>query len=84
MLFCISADSPADTPFHASGRWTVDAEDGQLAIARLLILVNSKLWPVGSAWSIYLLCEDCPYRANGHTEQWPGSAIHCGGSEGTA
>jgi hypothetical protein len=29
MLFCISADSPADTPCHARGRWTVDAGTGK-------------------------------------------------------
>jgi hypothetical protein len=79
MLFCISADSPAHTPCHARGRWTVDAEDGQLAIAKLLMLINSKLWPGGSAWSISVLCEDCPYRADGHTEEWPERELHCGG-----
>jgi hypothetical protein len=43
MLFCIYANSPADMPCQARGRWTVDAEDGQLAVAKLLILILQTL-----------------------------------------
>jgi hypothetical protein len=79
MLFCVSVDSPANARVKSSGRWTVDAEDGEHAIAELLTYVSAKLWPAGSVWKLSVLCADCPYRAASHDDGWPYRPIHCNG-----
>lgn len=54
--FCISIDSPPQTAVHASGRWTVEAEDGERALARLLPFVSPKLWPQGVPSGLCAIC----------------------------
>jgi len=83
MLFCIRFESPADSSFKASGRWTVDAEDGEQAIFNLLKATPLKVWPPGSEWSLSPLCKDCPYRKEAHDDDWHKRAVHCCGKRRT-
>lgn len=79
MLFCITVESATESSVKASGRWTVDAEDGEQAIFNLLRATSLKLWPPGSEWNLSPLCPDCPYRENTHDGDWHKRAIHCCG-----
>jgi hypothetical protein len=75
MQFCICIESPAESSFKASGRWTVEAHTGEGAVTKLLMANLLKLWPPGSVWHLSLLCEDCPYRETTHDYAWPDRAI---------
>ena len=77
MQFCICIESPAESSFKASGRWTVEAEDGEGAVTTLLMANSLKLWPPGSVWHLSLLCEDCRYRETTHDDVWSNRTIHC-------
>jgi len=71
--FCISVDSPPESAVLASGRWTVEAETREHALARVLPFVSPKWWPPGSAWQVCELCQACPY---GTISPGMGGAIH--------
>jgi hypothetical protein len=60
MQFCIQVESPATQTIRASGRWSVEAEDSQQAIVRLLGSDFSGYWGKGSVWHISDVCDDCP------------------------
>jgi hypothetical protein len=77
MQFCICIESPAGSSHKASGRWTVEAEDGEHAITNLLMATSLKLCPMGSVWHMSPLCADCPYREGTLDGHWPQRAIHC-------
>jgi hypothetical protein len=66
MHFCITVESPATQAVEASGRWSVEAEDSEQAIVRLLGSGISAVWGIGSTWHISKRCDDCPYHSSSH------------------
>jgi hypothetical protein len=64
MHFCITVESPTTQAVKASGRWSVEAEDSEQALVRLLGSDISVFWGKGSTWHISKRCDDCPYRSD--------------------
>jgi hypothetical protein len=71
MLFCIYGRSASKTSIEASGRWTIEADDEQQAIAQLLPLISRRLWPRGSDWKVSELRDDCSGRAMNQRQTSP-------------